>query len=128
MRKETLLAIPSLLLVSCGGAIPFPYPQTAPIPQFAGRVHGWGSDGVCVEVQGHPETRTTADRNGNFVTRKGSDFYFGMDQAYFSRDYRMTASVNGKINKSWLIERPPLIGRYEGLPDHDKPIGLGDLR
>jgi|LakMenEpi05May12_1017382.scaffolds.fasta_scaffold02650_4 hypothetical protein len=123
MKIELLLSIPTLLLISCGGAIPFPYPQTAPIPPFSGRVHGWGSDGVRVEVQGHPETRTTADRNGNFVTREGSDFYFGMDQAYFSRDYRMTASTNGKISKSWSIERPPLIGRYEGQPDHGRPVG-----
>ena len=113
MKIELLLSIPTLLLISCGGAIPFPYPQTAPIPPFSGRVHGWGSDGVRVEVQGHPETRTTADRNGNFVTREGSDFYFGMDQAYFSRDYRMTASTNGKISKSWSIERPPLIPKSE---------------
>ena len=128
MSKEALLAISSLLLVSCGGVIPFPYPQTAPIPPFSGRVHGWGADGAWVEVQGHPETRTTADTNGNFVTREGSDFYFGMDQAYFPRAYRMTASTNGKINKSWQIERPPLIGRYKGQPDHDKPVALGDLR
>jgi hypothetical protein len=46
-----------------------------------------------------------------------------MDQAYFSRDYRMTASTNGKISKSWSIEHPPLIGRYEGQPDHGRPVG-----
>ncbi|MEP3212677.1 MAG: hypothetical protein ABJQ29_05740 [Luteolibacter sp.] len=40
----------------------------------------------------------------------------------------MTASTNGKINMSWQIERPLLIGRYEGQPGHNKPIGLGDLR
>jgi hypothetical protein len=128
MSQEALVVISSLVLVSCGGAIPFPYPQTAPIPPYSGRVHGWGADGASVEVQGHPETRTRADKNGNFTTREGSDFYFGMDQAYFSKAYRLTASTNGKIHKSRAIERPPWIGRYEGQPDHKKPIGLGDLR
>ena len=107
MRNEALVVISSLLLVSCGGAVPFPYPQTAPIPSFSGRIHGWGTDGGWVEVQGHPETRTIADRNGSFVTKEGSDFYFGMEQAYFSRTYRMRASTNGRIDKRWQIERPP---------------------
>jgi hypothetical protein len=128
MRKGILLAIASALVVSCGGAFPFPYPQTAPIPPFSGRIHGWCSESASVGVKGHPENCTIADRDGNFLTSEGSDFYFGMDQVYFSRAYRITVTTNGKISKSWQTDRPPLIGRYKGQPYHNKAIGLGHLR
>jgi hypothetical protein len=128
MIRFALIAAPCVLLASCGGAIPFPYPQTAPITPFAGRVECWGADGALVEVQGHPETRTTADKNGNFQTREGSDFYFGMDQAYFSRSYRITASTSGKINGSWAVERPSLLGHYHGQPEYGKATNIGSLR
>lgn len=128
MNQSALLAIPSLLLASCGGAIPLLYPQTAPIPSFSGRVHGCGAAGAWVQVQGHPETGTTADRHGSFVTQEGADFYFGMDQAYFPRSYQLTAFTSGKIHKKWPIVRPPLIGHYQGQPGYSEPIELGRLR
>lgn len=128
MKTKLFAASTCLVLASCGAAIPFPYPQIAPIPEFSGRIHGYGSSGSLVEIYGHPETATTTDRSGYFRTNAGSDFFFGRDQFYFPKDYRLAASMNGKIHSVWSVQRPPMLGRYKNQPDHAKTIEVGDLR
>lgn len=128
MKTAFLLAPACFLLASCGSAFPLPFPQRAPIPAFVGRVEGRQLVGSAIQVENHPETATATDGEGQFRTLEGCDFYFGMEQSFFPRSYRLIATRHGEILKSWEVERPGLLGHYPGQPFHSRGIDVGNLR
>jgi len=127
MKYQFTICLSAMLLTSCGGVIPVPYPQSALIPTFVGNINIRSSSGVVVQLKGHPETSSIANVHGEFRTREGHDFYVGMDHFYFSRNYIITVSKDGHCIGEWEILRPGMIGHYPGQGEHDKGVLVGTL-